>query len=145
MKARAPGNGGSIMPLRTSTMIPPPQGPAGERRAEHREPAIGCLWMIDNHSSTILRCRCVDVSSNGMRVRVPSGYGVRQGQRYELTSHLSGQSSPPGFGLMISRRAEVVRTQIVPADDEYDVDVGVALAPSRTAVVNAGQPTTARA
>jgi hypothetical protein len=133
------------MPLRTSTFIPPPQGPAGERRTEHREPAIGCLWMIDNHSATILRCRCVDASSNGMRLRVPLGYGIREGQRYELTSHLPGQSSPPGFGLMVSRRAKVVRTQIVPADDEYDVDVGVTLAPSRATVVGVGAPATVAA
>lgn len=115
----------------------------GERRNESRETVIGNLWMIDNQTSTILRCRCVDVSSHGMRLRVPLGYGVREGQRYELTSHLPGQSAPPGLGLMVSRRAEVVRTNIVPADDEYDVDVGVVLAPSRVARVNRGEPMTA--
>jgi hypothetical protein len=118
---------------------------SAERRTELREPVIGCLWMIDNHTSTVLRCRCVDVSPNGMRLRVPLGYGVREGQTYELTSHLPGQSAPPGLGLMVSRRAAVVRTQFVPAEDEYDVDVGVALAPSRTAVVGAGQSTRAMA
>jgi hypothetical protein len=87
--------------------------------------------MIDGHTSTILRCRCVDVSSKGMRLRVPVGYGVREGQHYELSLHLPGQSSPPGLGLMVSRSAEVVRAQIVPSDDEYDVDIGVVLAPSK--------------
>ena len=119
----------------SATATPSAQPPAFERRAEVREPVIGCLWMIDSHTSTILRCRCVDVSSEGMRLRVPAGYGVREGQHYELSSHLPGQSSPPGLGLTVSRRAEVVRTQIVSSDDEYDVDVGVALAPSKTAVV----------
>jgi len=119
--------------------------PAGERRAEPREPVIGFLWIIDNHSSTILRCRCIDVSPKGMRLRVPLGYGVREGQHYELTSHLPGQSSPPGLGLMVSRRAQVVRTQIVPADDEYDVDIGVALAPSRAAIVGIGGAITSTA
>ncbi len=78
-----------------------------------------------------------------LRLRVPLGYGVQAGQRYELTSHLPGQSSPPGFGLTVSRRAEVVRTKIVSAADEYDVDVGVHLAPTRTAKVNGGEPITA--
>ena len=131
------------MPLPSTAAATPTQPSAAERRTESREPVVGCLWMIDSHSSTILRCRCIDVSSKGMRLRVPLGYGVRQGQRYELTSHLPGQSSPPGLGLMVSRRAEVVRTQIVPSKDEYDVDVGVALAASRTAVVGGGEPITA--
>ena len=115
----------------------------GERRNESREPVIGNLWMIDNQTSTVLRCRCIDVSSHGMRLRVPLGYGVHEGQHYELTSHLPGQSSPPGLGLMVSRRAEVVRTQILATDDEYDVDVGVVLAPNRVARVNRGEPMTA--
>ena len=113
-----------------------------ERRTESREQVVGNLWMVDNQTSTVLRCRCIDVSNSGMRLRVPAGYGVREGQSYELTSHLPGQSAPPGFGLMVSRRATVVRTQIVPADDDFDVDVGVKLASSRTATVGNGQPRT---
>jgi hypothetical protein len=113
-----------------------------ERRGESRESVIGNLWMIDNQTSTVLRCRCIDVSSHGMRLRVPLGYGIHDGQRYELTSHLPGQSSPPGLGLMVSRRAEVVRTQIVPSDDEYDVEIGVVLAPNRVSRLNRGEPMT---
>ena len=121
---------------------PAPRRAVIERRTESREPVIGNLWMVDNHTSTVLRCRCLDVSTSGMRLRVPAGYGIRGGQSYELTSHLPGQSAPPGFGLMVSRRANVVRTRIVPADDDFDVEVGVRLAPSRTAVVGNGQPRT---
>ncbi len=133
------------MSVRPGTSLPQPGPQIGERRSEYREAVTGNLWMIDGHSSTIFRCLCVDVSASGMRLRVPLGYGVRAGQRYELTSHLPGQSAPPGLGLMVSRRAEVVRTKIVPGDDEYDVDVGVHLAPSRTALVNNGDPVTALA
>lgn len=116
-----------------------------ERRTELREPVIGCLWMIDSLTSTILRCRCVDVSPGGMRLRVPVGYGIREGQRYELTSHLPGQSSPPGLGLMVSRRAEVVRTQIVSVEDDYGLDVGVALAPAHETHAETGDLVTAMA
>lgn len=128
------------MTPRTGVMSELPDAQAVERRNEARESVVGNLWMIDNQTSTILRCRCLDVSSNGMRLRVPLGYGVRKGQRYELTSHLPGQSSPPGLGLMVSRRAEVVRAQIIPADDEYGVDVGVVLAPNRVSRINQGRP-----
>jgi hypothetical protein len=116
-----------------------------ERRAELREPVIGCLWMIDSVTSTVLRCRCVDASPGGMRLRVPVGYGIREGQRYELTSHLPGQSSPPGLGLMVSRRAEVVRTQIVSVEDDYGLDVGVTLAPAHEAHAETGDLVTAMA
>ena len=117
--------------------------PVRERRREPREPVVGNLWMIDSHTSTVLRCRCLDSSPHGMRLAVPLGYGVRAGQQYELTSHLPGQSAPPGFGLMVTRRATVVWTRIVPADDEYTVELGVQLSPRRTAVVGNGEPTTA--
>jgi len=129
----------SVCPGRSESQV---GARSAERRADRREVVMGNLWMIDGHGSTIMRCQCVDSSSSGMRLRVPLGYGVRAGQRYELASHLPGQSAPPGLGLMVSRRAEVVRTKIVPSDDEYDVDVGVQLAPARTATVNGGDPIT---
>lgn len=127
-----------MVPRRES--IRPPRPTVGERRAEPREPVAGCLWMIDSQSSTILRCRCVEVSQNGMRLRVPAGYGVRVGQRYQLTSHLPGQSAPPGMGLTLSRRAEVIRMRSLQSDDEYDTEVGVALSPSRAPAAASADP-----
>lgn len=115
---------------RSAELNSPSQAMVGERRSEVREQVVGCLWIIDNHTSTIMRCRCVDASNNGMRLRVPMGYSLREGQSYELTSHLPGQSSPPGMGLMLNRRARVVRTQMVTAEDEYDTEVGVTLTSS---------------
>jgi hypothetical protein len=108
---------------------------SGDRRREHRDRVIGSLWMIDNASSTVVRCLCVDASARGMRLRVPLGYGVNEGQQYELTSHLPGQSPPPGLGLMVSRRATVVHAEVASSDDEYNVDVGVMLSPSRKATL----------
>jgi len=133
------------MSVKTSGSTAQPEGNVRNRRDGKREAVIGALWMIDNHTSTVFRCRCVDVSTHGMRLRVPMGYGVREGQSYELTSHLPGQSSPPGLGLMVSRRAQVVRTRVVPDEDEYDIEVGVKLSKSRTARVNNGDALTALA
>ncbi len=133
------------MSLRTGRYTAQPDYNAGNRRDDLREAVIGALWMIDNQTSTVFRCRCVDVSTNGMRLLVPVGYGVREGQRYELTSHLPGQSAPPGLGLMVSRRAEVVRTRIIPNEAEYDIEIGVRLSDSRTAIVNNGDPLTVSA
>jgi hypothetical protein len=98
-----------------------------ERRFEGRRSVACDLWMIDHHGSTVLRCRCLETSSSGMRLRVPLGYGVAEGQRYELRSHLPGARSTASLGLVGSRWATVVRTQLS-LDDKGDyLDVGVML------------------
>jgi hypothetical protein len=98
-----------------------------ERRFEERRPVICGLWMIDHHGSTVLRCNCVEVSKNGMRLRVPLGYGVSEGQRYELRSHLPGALPSSSLGLMSSRWATVVRTRMCLEEDDEHLDVGVVL------------------
>jgi len=102
--------------------------PAGvERRFEARRPVNCELWMIDHHGSTVLRSRCLDVSKNGMRLRVPLGYGVAEGQRYELRSHLPGTEPRTSFGLVSARWATVVRTQVCLSENEDHLDVGAVL------------------
>ncbi len=98
-----------------------------EKRFEPRRPVMCDLWMIDHYGSTVLRCRCLEVSQNGMRLRVPLGYGVAEGQRYELRSHLPGSHSRASLGLVGSRWATVVRTQLSLEGDDGHVDVGVVL------------------
>jgi hypothetical protein len=98
-----------------------------ERRCEVR-PAVSCdLWMIDHCGSTVLRCHCTDVSKNGMRLRVPLGYGVAEGQRYELRSHLPGMMPKTSWGFVGTRWATVVRTHVLLDENEDYLDVGVVL------------------
>jgi hypothetical protein len=94
--------------------------------------------MVDHYGSTVLRCRCLDVSKNGMRLRVPLGYGVAEGQRYELRSHLPGASPVTSLGLVGSRWATVVRTQLYLGDNEDHLDVGVVLDVSEPVVQRLG-------
>jgi len=97
-----------------------------ERRAEPRQQLVGSLWMVDHHGSTVLRCQCVEASRSGLRLRVPPGYGVVEGQRYELRSHLPGaQPLTEGFDLTGSRWATVVRVQFRVNDHSDYLDVGV--------------------
>lgn len=100
---------------------------ATERRAEPRQPVSGTLWMIDHEGETILPCHCIETSSGGMRLRVPLGYGVAEGQRYELRSHLPGRRPVDGFGLVGSRWATIVRTDPRVVENEDHLDVGVVL------------------
>ena len=116
----------ATLPASGGTAIAGP-GHGLERRFESRRPVACELWMIDHYGSTVLRCTCVDVSKNGMRLRVPLGYGVAEGQRYELRSHLPGSRSSAPFGLVGSRWATVVRTQLCLEDCEDHLDVGVVL------------------
>lgn len=124
------------IPLKSYSAVP--KAAPNDRRTEARDTVIGNLWMIDNRTSTILRCHCVDMSLHGMRLRIPLGYGVRDGQSYELCSHLPGQSAPPGMGLIVSRRATVVRTRIDVNGD--DMEVGVLLDAARRAAVAGSRP-----
>lgn len=98
-----------------------------ERRYEPRQPITCDLWMIDHYGSTVLRCRCLETSNNGMRLRVPLGYGIAEGQRYELRSHLPGSRPSATLGLVGSRWATVVRTQFRIEGGEDHLDVGVVL------------------
>jgi len=98
-----------------------------ERRFEMREPVTCDLWMIDHHGSTVLRCHCLESSVHGMRLRVPLGYGVAEGQRYELRSHLPGSRTGTTLGLVNSRWATVIRTHLHIEDGEDHLDVGVVL------------------
>ena len=112
--------------------VTPVLPPAVERRAEPREPEFANLWMVDPQGTTVLRCRCIDRSASGMRLRVPLGYGVHEGQRYELSSHPPGSQSAPGLGLRVSRRASVAWTKIVLDGGEDHLDLGVQLDPDET-------------
>jgi len=97
-----------------------------ERRVEARVFAWGDLWMIDHAGVTVFPCHCLDVSGHGMRLRAPLGYGIAEGQRYELRSHLPGSRPSVGFGLVGSRWVTIVRSQIAMHDGHDLLEIGVA-------------------
>lgn len=101
--------------------------PIPERRRETRLATAGALWLIDGPSNTLVRCECVDLSADGLRLRAPLGFGIRAGQRYELSSHRPGQTAAPGFDLNLSRSVTVVRADVRVADGQHSLDVGVRL------------------
>ncbi len=104
-----------------------------ERRTTPRESIICDLWMIDHAGATVLRCRCDDVSPDGMRLRVPVGYGVAEGQRYELRSSMAPAADEPPGPIVAARWATIVRTQLHVDTGQDFVEVGVSLDPPRSA------------
>ena len=113
------------------SMRTPEAGDLLERRAEPRQRTCGDLWMIDPDDSTVFRCRCVDLSESGLRLRAPLGYGIRKGRRYELCSHLHDRTHGPQLGFAVSRWATVVRSRMLPDETDDCVDVGLRLDHSR--------------
>ncbi|MFH1746995.1 MAG: hypothetical protein ABIG44_08115 [Planctomycetota bacterium] len=123
--------------------IPSTQVPTSfvERRGESRQSVAGTLWLVDHNGSTVFQCQCMEVSPSGMRLRVPLGYGVAEGQRYELRSHVPGTRPIEGFGVVGSRWATVVRTQVrLDAADDH-LDVGVALDAADTTALSVSATT----
>jgi hypothetical protein len=113
------------------TVVPNPPVRAAlsgrDRRHQPRDAVIGTLWLIDNVCSSVIRCNCVDVSGDGMRLSAPDGAPVQIGRNYELCSHLPGQSPPPGLGLIISRHATVVWV----SENGHGLEFGVTLDSAR--------------
>jgi len=81
------------------------------------------LWMIDHAGSTVLRCHCLESSPFGVRLRVPLGYGIGVGQRYELRSHLPGEHPTAGVGVIGSAWITIVHARILLTEDADHLDV----------------------
>ncbi len=107
----------------------PPTSFADDRRHEPRSDVLGDLYLIDHQRELLIRCRCLDASEHGMRIHAPLGYGLRPGRTYQLCSHRPGQTQSPGLGLVVSRKATAVWTQVCTGVDE--LEVGLQLAPTR--------------
>lgn len=107
-----------------------------DRRLEPRTPTHADLWMIDHQGATILRCQCEDVSANGMRLRVPLGYGVAEGQRYEIRSNMGDYAQLFGVDQMRRRWATVVRARVHFGHIEDHLEIGVVLDSSEDAEIS---------
>ncbi len=108
--------------------------PLGDLRMERRNDSrtrVACdLWMIGHESSTVLRCRCDNAGEAGLHLLAPLGYGIAEGQRYELRSHPPGTQPFSGFGPTTSRWARIVRTEILLDRGRDRLGVGVSLEPA---------------
>jgi hypothetical protein len=100
---------------------------AVERRLEPRTTTHADLWMVDHQGATILRCQCVDISETGMRLHVPLGYGVVEGQRYEIRSRAGGYAQMLGMDDMRRRWATVVRARVHFGSTDDHLEIGVVL------------------
>ncbi len=92
-----------------------------ERRSAGLSWFVCDLWMVDHQGSTVLRCRCLESSPVRMRLHVPSGYGVVEGQRYELYSLPPGERSPALSGSGERRWATVVQVGSGDGEDVLEV------------------------
>jgi hypothetical protein len=98
----------------------------GKRQPGPGSALAGDLWMIDHAGSTVLRCRCLEASTTGMRLCVPAGYGVTVGQRYELRGCVPGEHPSAVTPAIVASWVTVVQTQSMTDEDGDRLDVGVA-------------------
>lgn len=98
------------------------------------------LWLIDHHGSTVLRCHCLESTSSGLRLRVPLGYGIGVGQRYEVRSHLPGQRPALGFDVIGSARITIVEARVLLGTDGDRLEVYGIRDPLETALQWATEP-----
>lgn len=108
------------------------EGLAGVARALPRAGATqpicnGPVWLINHPGGTVLRCVVLNTSNDGVRLRAPLGYGIAEGQAYELSAHLPGEFESPEAGA--GTRVNVVVTRAKTADAIDDPYVEVELAP----------------
>lgn len=101
-----------------------PAAIASDRRHQSRHPAEGRVWLVNRPGQTELCCQLIDRGGGGARLRVPAGYGVAEGQRYELSERAYGAPLFSPLGALGRREVQVVRVQPA-ADDDDHVEVAV--------------------
>ena len=122
--------------------------PLAANRGEHQPGPDSALpddlWMIDHAGSTVLRCRCLEASTTGMRLCVPAGYGVAVGQRYELRGRVFGEHPSAALRAIVASWVTVVQTQNMTDEDGDRLDVGVAADLVEPAPMCASRPVASR-
>lgn len=92
-----------------------------DKRDYSRQPMVRDLWLIDNHSQTVLRCRTNDISDAGLHASAPIGFGLAVGQRYEL--RIANGESTRGRSAHLGKSlgyGTVIRTEMHVGDGPTD-------------------------
>ncbi len=71
------------------------------------------FYLLDNEGATVLPCHCLESSDQGLWLEAPPGYGLAEGQEYELWPIGNNSSAPDWIG-----RAWIRIEQIEYAADE---------------------------
>ena len=95
-----------------------------ERRQNERVAADGEIWLVDGRGQAVAHGRIVDASPKGLQIRVPVGYGVAPGQRYDLHTNRPG-TPPRAFGLTTHRPGTIIRTRLRDANASAELEVGL--------------------
>ena len=96
---------------------------AGLHDADSRE----SIWLVNHAGATVLCCPILASFETGLRLRVPVGYGVAIGQRYEVLPVHPGDHSAPHSALSRPTGHWVGVIELAPdalAEDDH-LEVGV--------------------
>lgn len=99
---------------------------ASDRRHSARSDSHGEMWLISHEAGTVLRCRCDNASERGLHLIAPLGYGIAEGQQYELRAIHPGVQPIPGFQPMCGPLGTIVHTEVIEGGEDSRLGVGVA-------------------
>lgn len=90
-------------------------------------PANDSIWLLNHAGATVLCCPILETFETGLRLRMPAGYGVAIGQRYEVLPAEPGQHAALLSGLTrpTGHWVGVIELAPDPLDDQDHVEVGV--------------------
>ncbi|MCG3128139.1 MAG: hypothetical protein CHACPFDD_03015 [Phycisphaerae bacterium] len=98
----------------------------GDRRHATRSDSHGEMWLISHEAGTVLRCRCDNASERGLHLIAPLGYGIAEGQQYELRAIHPGVMPIPGYQSVCGPLGTIVHTEVIEDAHESRLGVGVA-------------------
>lgn len=97
---------------------------SAERRNADRVAVESTVWLADRAGKVITNAKIQNAAPGGVRLQVPLGFGVREGQCYELRAYAPG-TPPDAFGLHASRWGRVIRTKIMCGDGHGQLAVAM--------------------
>ena len=97
-----------------------------ERRLSSRAQPDLNVTLVRDDGARIGPYRADDVSTEGVHLTLPVGYGLAVGQRYELLIE-QGESRASGVPAEVGPYATVVRTQLLAAAERGRIGVGLRL------------------
>jgi len=87
---------------------------AGRNRRTYSRRGIRCeIFLVDQWSDSVLRCRTDDICDAGLHATGPIGFGLAVGQRYEVriaageTGHIATVDMIPSLGYATVTRLEI--------------------------------------
>ncbi len=98
----------------------------GDDKRTHERVPLKCeVCLIDAQGQTVLRCCSNNVSDGGLHAILSAKCGLAVGQRYEVRLALFDAVQKQAEAITEAHQATVVRTEVLMAEEEVKLGVGL--------------------